>query len=103
MYGHKPILNKPVFCSTEKKSVVYFPSTLYRSFATTGSQLKICDFSEEAFKSFEVLCFCVSATTTQMLSSDEFCKLPYDTIPIQSASVNDSFYTSNSKLPNFEL
>jgi hypothetical protein len=27
----------------------------YHSFATRVSQLKICDFSEEAFKSFEVL------------------------------------------------
>ena len=31
----------------------------------------------------------MSATTTQLLSSDEFCKLPYDTIPVKSASVND--------------
>jgi hypothetical protein len=28
---------------------------LYRSFATTLSQLKICDFSGETFKGFEVL------------------------------------------------
>jgi hypothetical protein len=28
---------------------------LYRSFATKVSQLKICDFSGEAFKGFEVL------------------------------------------------
>ena len=27
----------------------------YRSFATTVSQLKICDFSGETFKGFEVL------------------------------------------------
>jgi hypothetical protein len=27
----------------------------YRSFATTVSQLKMCDFSGETFKSFEVL------------------------------------------------
>jgi hypothetical protein len=27
----------------------------YRSFATTMSQLKICDFSGEKFKGFEVL------------------------------------------------
>ena len=29
--------------------------TAYRSFATTVSQLKICDFSGETFKGFEVL------------------------------------------------
>jgi hypothetical protein len=37
------------------------------------------------------------------LQSGEFCKLRYDTIPVKSASVNFSFYTSNSKMPNFEL
>jgi len=45
----------------------------------------------------------VSATTTQLLSSGEFCKLRYDTIPVKSACANVSFYTSNSKTPNFEL
>jgi hypothetical protein len=33
------------------------------------SQLKISDFSGEAFKGSEVLYFSVSATTTQLLSS----------------------------------
>jgi hypothetical protein len=42
----------------------------------------------------------VSATTTQLLSSGEFCILRYDTIPVKSASANVSFYTSNSKMPN---
>jgi len=32
-----------------------FLSNVYRSFATRVSQLKICDFSMEAFKGFEVL------------------------------------------------
>jgi hypothetical protein len=73
----------------------------YRSFATTVSQLKTCDFSEETFKDFEVLQFSMSATTTQLLSSGEFCKLCYDTIPVKSASANVSFYTDNSKMPNF--
>jgi len=41
----------------------------------------------------------VSATTTKLLSSGEFCKLRYDTIPVKCAS----FYTSNSKMPNYEL
>jgi len=45
----------------------------------------------------------MSATTTQLLSSGEFHKLRYDTIPVKSASANVSFYTSNSKMPNFEL
>jgi hypothetical protein len=66
------------------------------------SQLKICDFSGETIKGFEVLLSAMNATTTELLSS-EFCKLHYDTIPVQSASANVSFYTNNSKMPNFEL
>ena len=42
----------------------------------------------------------MSATTTQLLSSGEFCKPRYDTTPIRSASANVSFYTNNSKVPN---
>jgi hypothetical protein len=45
----------------------------------------------------------MSATTTHLLSSGEFCKLSYDTIPVKSESANVSFYTSNSKMPNFGL
>jgi hypothetical protein len=45
----------------------------------------------------------MSATTTQLLSSGEFYKLRYDITPDKSASANVSFYTSNSKMPNFEL
>jgi len=74
--------------------------SIYRSFATRLYQLKICDFSEEAFKGFD---FSMSATTTQLLSSGEFCKLSYETIPVKSASANVSFCTNNSKMPNFEL
>jgi hypothetical protein len=74
-----------------------------RSFATTLSQLKMCDFSTETFKGFEVLSFSMRATTTQLLSSGEFCKLRYDTIAVKSASANESFYNNNSKMPNFEL
>jgi hypothetical protein len=66
----------------------------YRSLATTVSQLKICDFSGETFKVSEVLKFHMSATTTQLLSSGEFCKLRYDTIPVKSVSANVSFYTN---------
>jgi len=45
----------------------------------------------------------MSATTTQLLSSGEFCKPRYDTVPVKSAPVNVSFYTNNSKTQNFEL
>jgi hypothetical protein len=70
---------------------------------TKVSQLKICDFSGETFKGYEALYLSMSATTTQLLSSGEFCKLRYDTIPVKIASVNVPFYTNNSKMPNFEL
>jgi hypothetical protein len=43
-------------------------------------------FSGETFKVFELLLFSLSATTAQLLSSGEFCKLRYDTIPVKSAS-----------------
>jgi len=76
---------------------------LHRSLATRVSQLKICDFSGGTFKGFEVLKFSMSATTTELLSSSEFCKLCNDIIPVKSASANVSFYTSNSEMPNFEL
>jgi hypothetical protein len=33
----------------------------------------------------------MSATTTQLLSSGEFCKLRYDTMPVKSASANVLF------------
>jgi len=45
----------------------------------------------------------MSVTTTQLLSSGEFCKLRYDTLPVKIATSNVSFYTNNSKKPNFEL
>jgi hypothetical protein len=45
----------------------------------------------------------MSATTTQLLSSGEFCKLRYDTTPVKSASANVSFYTNISKMTYFEL
>jgi hypothetical protein len=67
------------------------------------SQLKICCFSGETFKGFEVLHFSMSATTTQLLSSGENCKLRYDTTPVKRASANVSFCTNNSRMPTFEL
>jgi len=45
----------------------------------------------------------MSATTTQLLSSGEFCKQRHDAIPVKNASANVYFYTNNSKMPNFEL
>ena len=66
-------------------------------------KFKIYDFTGETFKGFEVLLSSMSATTTKLLSSGEFCKLRYDTIPLKSSTANVSFYTSNSKIPNFEL
>jgi len=65
------------------------------------SQPEICDFSRERFTGSEVLQFSMSATTTQLLSSSESCKLRYDTIPAKSASANVSFYTNNSKNAKF--
>jgi hypothetical protein len=58
------------------------------------SQLKICDFSGETLKVLKCYNF-LTATTTQLLSSGQFCKLRYDTIPVKSASANVSFYTNN--------
>jgi len=43
----------------------------------------------------------MSATTTQLLSSGEFCQLHYDTVPVKSASANVSFYINNSKKAKF--
>jgi len=45
----------------------------------------------------------MSTKKIQLLSSDEFYKLRYDTIPVKSACVNVSFYTYNLKIQNFEL
>jgi hypothetical protein len=55
----------------------------YRSFVTTLSQQKMCDFSGETFKGFEVPQFSMSATMTQLFSSGEFCKPHYDTVPVK--------------------
>jgi hypothetical protein len=45
----------------------------------------------------------MSATTTLLLSSGEFCKLFYDTVPVKSVFAIVYFFTNNSKMPNFEL
>jgi len=44
-----------------------------------------------------MLLFSMSATTTQLLSSGEFCKRRYDTIHVKSASANVSFYRGADK------
>jgi hypothetical protein len=40
----------------------------------------------------------MSATKTQLLSSGEFCKVRYATIPSKSASASGSFYTKIKKM-----
>jgi len=60
-------------------------------------------FQEKLLKVFKCYDFFMSAMMTLLLSSGQFCKLRYDTIPAKSASANVSFYTNNSKMPNFEL
>jgi hypothetical protein len=67
------------------------------------SQLKICDFSGETFKGFEVLLSSTRATTTLLLSSGEFRRLRYDTIPVKIASANIFFYTSNSQILSCDI
>jgi hypothetical protein len=67
------------------------------------SQLKICHFSGETFKDFEVLCFSMSAKTTQLLSRCEISKLRYNTTHTKRISANVSFYKKKKKMPNFEL
>jgi hypothetical protein len=45
----------------------------------------------------------MSAMAKKLLSSGEFCKLLYDTIPVKSESANVSFYTNKLKMPYFKL
>ena len=47
---------------------------------------KFAIFQEKFLKLLKCYNFFVSATTTQLLSSGEFCKMCYDTIPVKSAS-----------------
>jgi len=60
-------------------------------------------FRRNVCKGCEVLLSAMSATTTKLLTSGEFCNLHYDTITVKRAPANVSFYTNNSKMPNFEL
>jgi len=45
----------------------------------------------------------MSATTTQLLSSGEFCKLRYDTIPVKSASANYVYRCTVHFVESFNL
>jgi len=45
----------------------------------------------------------MTATTTKLLSSGEFCKQRYETMPVEIAPARVSFYTNKSKVTNFEL
>ena len=99
---HNAEMVPPSFCSAEKLCLNSVNISLIFD-NTTMAQLKICDISGETLIGFEVLQFSMSATTTQLLSSGQFCKLRYDITPVKIASANVSFYTSNSKMPNYEL
>jgi hypothetical protein len=69
------------------------------------SRLKICDFSGQTFKGLEVLWLPTSATKTQLLSSGEFRKLRYDTMPVKSASAKRYFlyqYLKNAKFWDYD-
>ena len=93
--GDKKILQLNI----SRQYLTYFTiltkKSTHRSFASKVSQIKISDFSGEMFTGSGVLYSSMSATTTQLLSSGEFCKLRYDTIPVKSASANVSFYINN--------
>ena len=57
---------------------------LHQKWGSCAGAEVFCDFLGIAFKVSEVLQFSMSASTTQLLSSGEFCKLRYDTIPVNS-------------------
>ena len=65
--------------------------------------VKCVIFQEKLLKGLKCCNFLMSAATTELLSSGEFCKLRYDTIPVNIAPANVSWYTNNSKITNFEL
>ena len=62
-------------------------------------------FQEKDLKGLKCYNFFMSATTTQLLSSGELCKLRYHTIRalLKLASANVCFCTNNSKMPNCGL
>jgi len=83
--------------------VSYFVSHYIADLRQQCHILKICDFSGQRFKGFEVHKVSMSTKTTQLLSSGESCKLRYDTTPVKRESANVYFYTNKSKMPNFDL
>jgi len=91
------------FFDSKKTSARCCYKYTYRSFAITLSQLKMSDFSGETFKGFWSATIFYECNDDTTALSGEFYKLRYDTIPVKSASANISFYTNNSKMPNFEL
>jgi len=60
-------------------------------------------FQEKVLKAFEVLQFSLSATTTQLLSSGEFCKLRYDTILLKVHLQTFLSIPVTQKMPNLDL
>jgi len=65
--------------------------------------LKCVIFQERLLKVLKCYNFLWVRWRWQLISSGELCKLRYEAIPVKSASANVSFYTNNSKMPNFEL
>jgi len=63
----------------------------------------MCDFSGETFKGLKCCNLLRVQGRHNCSPAASFSKLRYDTIPVKSASANISFYTNNSKMPNFEL
>jgi hypothetical protein len=62
-------------CQNKSVTTTVSKQECHNNSVTTGvSQIKIRDFSGRTSKGFEVLEFCMGATTTQLLSSGEFCK-----------------------------
>jgi len=45
----------------------------------------------------------MGATTTKLLFSGQIYNLLCDTLPVKIASAHVSFYTNNTKVPNFEM
>ena len=90
-------LVQPLSCA---KHVAHSRQQCHNNSVTTQNKWFL---QEKLLKVLKCYNFCMNAMTTQLLSSGEFCKLRYDTASVKSASANVSFYTSNSKMPNFEL
>ena len=107
-----PAVHSTKFNNCISQSYSSFYNTSFNTIAVFSVSL-ICDdcvykskfviFQEKLLKVLKCFNFFSSATTTQLLSSGEFCKLLYDTIPVKSASANVTFSSSNSKKSNLVL